>query len=462
VQDVQQIGKYRIVEVLGKGSMGVVYKGFDPGIERYVALKIIRKELMDREKAGEIVARFKNEAQAGGRLAHPGIVAIYEYGEDEETAFIAMEFVLGRALRDYFARQERFGLTDVMGIMAQLLEALAYAHERGVVHRDIKPANIIMTGAGKLKIADFGIARLDNSSLTQVGSIMGTPSYMSPEQFAGLAVDGRTDIFSAGVILYEFLTGQRPFEGATETISYKVCHEAHRNPSEISPQKVSAIFDAVVAKALAKKREDRFATAREFADALIAAYERRGNAAGNLDPTILNGLPPPSSAPEGPETTTYPPSRWPAEDLRAIEGLLAPYVGPMAKVLVKKAAKSAREGLQLVTMLAENIPEGEERRAFLSAALAKVAAVAESGAAAEARVSATGSRTATGTRKPLDPAEIEKAAHRLTPYIGPIAKVVAKKAALQATGAKSFYLQLAENIADPDERARFLKEAGQS
>jgi serine/threonine protein kinase len=159
-------------------------------IERQVAIKTVRKELMDQDLAGEIIARFKNEAQAAGRLTHPGIVAIYEYGEDESTAYIAMEFVQGRGLRDYLARHERFGLQEVMSIMGQLLEALHYAHEHGVVHRDIKPANLIMTATGGLKVADFGIARIDRSNLTTVGSVMGTPSYMSPEQYGGLPGTG--------------------------------------------------------------------------------------------------------------------------------------------------------------------------------------------------------------------------------------------------------------------------------
>lgn len=464
----KQLGKYKIIEVLGKGAMGVVYKGFDPSIERHVALKVIRKELVEREQAGEIVARFKNEAQAGGRLTHPGIVSVYDYGEDEEIAFIAMEFVQGRGLRDYFTKQERFGLQDVMSIMGQLLDALDFAHESGVVHRDIKPANLIMTPAGKLKIADFGIARLDNSTLTMVGSVMGTPSYMSPEQFAGLPVDRRTDIFSAGVVLYELLTGTKPFQGATETISHKVCYEPHRNPSEINPQAVPPVFDAVTSRALAKKREERFQTAREFASALLSAYERRGTATASTETeaTILNDRAAPAS--DRPETTTYPPSQWPAEDLRSIEELLAPLVGPMAKVLVKKAAKSAMEGTQLVSILAENIPNEDERKAFVAAALSKVATVAGAEAAEDTHPLAAGAKagtssgSATTTQKTLDPGEIERAASALAMYLGPIARVVVKKAVAQNPGKKSFYMRLAEAIANPDDRARFLKQVGQS
>src|SRR4249920_1475696 len=167
----ERLGKYSIVEVLGKGAMGVVYKAFDPHIRRTVALKVIRKEIIDDDQSATLIARFKNEAQAAGRLTHPGIVAVYEYGEDEAVAFIAMEYVQGKGLREYFHRGTRFGLSDVVSIMTQLLDALAYAHEAGVVHRDIKPANLIIVNNGKLKVADFGIAHLDSSNLTHTGAI---------------------------------------------------------------------------------------------------------------------------------------------------------------------------------------------------------------------------------------------------------------------------------------------------
>jgi serine/threonine-protein kinase len=248
--------------------MGVVYKGYDPVLERYIALKTVRKELVDQDAAGAIIARFKNEALAAGRLTHPGIVGIYDYGETKQLAYIAMEFVQGRGLRDFLARQERFGLQDVVSIMTQLLDALDYAHDHGVVHRDVKPANIIMTPSGSLKVADFGIARIDRSNLTQTGSIMGTPAYMSPEQYSGQQVDRRSDIFSCGVVLYELLTGVKPFEGPTQSIGYKICHEPHRNPSEVNPQGVPKVFDAILAKALAKTPGERYATAREFAKAI--------------------------------------------------------------------------------------------------------------------------------------------------------------------------------------------------
>ena len=206
----KQLGKYEIRGELGRGAMGIVYDGWDAGIGRRVALKTVRRDQLDGGEAEELLSRFKREAQAAGRLNHPGIVAVYEYGEDAGTAFIAMEFVEGRELKDVFDRNERFPLPEVVRIMSLLLEAIGHAHSKGIVHRDIKPANVFLLKDGRIKVGDFGIARMESSNLTQAGSVLGTPAYMSPEQFMGQTVDGRSDLFSAGVILYQFLTGERP------------------------------------------------------------------------------------------------------------------------------------------------------------------------------------------------------------------------------------------------------------
>lgn len=265
-----KLGKYDIRRELGQGAMGVVYEGFDPMIGRRVALKTVKRDQLESTEANEILARFRREAQAAGRMTHPNIVAIYEYGEDQNAggiAFIAMEFVEGRELKDYFDCEERFPLPEIVRIMGQLLDALDYSHRQGVVHRDIKPANIILLADGTVKVADFGIARIESSNLTQAGSVLGTPSYMSPEQFMGQTVDGRSDLFSAGVVLYQFLTGEKPFTGALTTIMHKVLKEEPPAPSVLNVQ-VPRLFDAIVRRALAKRPDERFQTAREFAAAL--------------------------------------------------------------------------------------------------------------------------------------------------------------------------------------------------
>ena len=286
-----KLGKYEILRELGRGAMGVVYEAFDPSIERTVALKTIRRDQLEGDDAAELITRFQREAKAAGRLNHPNIVAIYDFGEDNNTTFIAMEFVIGRELKSHFAQDERFPMTEITRIMGELLDALEYSHNYGVVHRDIKPANIIIRPNGQVKVADFGIARIESSQYTQAGSVLGTPAYMSPEQFMGQTVDRRSDIFSAGVVLYEFLTGERPFSGTATTIMHKVLSVDPPPPSRLNVQ-VPKPFDAVIAKAMAKRPEDRFQTAREFADAIRLAAE--GVAAPGLpeittaDGTVIN------------------------------------------------------------------------------------------------------------------------------------------------------------------------------
>ena len=296
-----QLGKYTIRRELGKGAMGIVYEGFDPVIERTVAIKTILPQQLQADEAAQVLARFKREAQAAGRLNHPGIVAVYDYGEavvDEDhtmvageaadkarqrVAFIAMEFVKGKELREFFEANERFALKDVERLMGEILDAMAHAHANGVVHRDVKPANLIVLADGRVKVADFGIARVEKSELTQVGTVMGTPAYMSPEQFMGQPVDGRSDIFSCGVILYQFLTGEKPFTGNSTTIMYKVLHEEPLAPSLLNVS-LPAAFDGVVKKAMAKNPDERYQTAQEFAQAIKTTLGAASSSLPAVDP----------------------------------------------------------------------------------------------------------------------------------------------------------------------------------
>ncbi|MEP7275389.1 MAG: serine/threonine-protein kinase, partial [Betaproteobacteria bacterium] len=296
MSDPNLIGKYEIRRELGRGAMGVVYEAYDTQIKRLVALKTIRADQLAGETSENLAARFRREAQAAGRLNHPGIVSIYDFGEDAGVSYIAMEYVKGRELKDYFQSNERFTHADVERIMTQILNALDYAHRHGVVHRDIKPANIFLQDDGSVKVADFGIAHIETSNMTQVGTAMGTPAYMSPEQIQGMPVDGRSDLFSAGVILYQFLTGERPFSGSSTTTMRKVLEEDPLPPSRFNVQ-VPVAMDAVVRKALAKRPDDRFQSARDFADALAKAAAVAGPgaapaavaaASAGLDATVLN------------------------------------------------------------------------------------------------------------------------------------------------------------------------------
>jgi response regulator RpfG family c-di-GMP phosphodiesterase/tRNA A-37 threonylcarbamoyl transferase component Bud32 len=266
------IGKYQIQGVLGQGGMGIVYRGFDPAIHRPVAVKTITKSALDPADLAYALTRFRHEAQAVGRLTHPRITAIYDYGEDTDIAYIVMELVNGQSLFHHMQNQARFGLKEVGEMIRQLLDGLGYAHSLGVVHRDIKPSNILINDDGRLKLTDFGIARIDTSTLTQVGEIMGSPSYMSPEQFLGTEIDARSDIYSVGVIAYELLAGRRPFTGNNAEVMRQALSERPVNPSE-HDAKISVQLDWAAQKALAKKQADRFQSAKEFADAFVKGIE---------------------------------------------------------------------------------------------------------------------------------------------------------------------------------------------
>jgi serine/threonine-protein kinase len=290
--EISSLGKYEIRREIGRGAMGVVYEGYDPFIKRVVALKTIRADQLSGEDSENVIARFRREAQAAGRLSHPNIVSIYDFGEEAGAWFIAMEFVKGRELKECFESNERFTTASIVRIMSQILEALDYSHRQGVIHRDIKPANIFMLSDSSVKVADFGIAHIEASNLTQVGAVMGTPAYMSPEQIMGLPVDGRSDLFSAGVILYQFLTGERPFSGSAATTMQKVLKEDPLPPSSLNVQ-APLEMDAIVRKALNKRPEDRFQTAGEFAAAIRAAVPAMP--VSNAEETLIT--PPAQAAP---------------------------------------------------------------------------------------------------------------------------------------------------------------------
>lgn len=262
-------GRYEIIKEVGRGSMGVVFQARDPQIDRLVAVKVLRADRMESEN---FVQRFLKEAKVIGRLTHPHIVVIYDVGQEEETVYIAMEFLEGISLSERFRGKEA-DLKEVVSLGIQLAETLDYAHQKGVVHRDIKPSNIIVQGDGQLKITDFGIAHVDDATATlqtQAGEIMGTPAYMSPEQVKSEPVDGRSDIFSLGIILYELCTGKRPFGGETKslaTVLTDIIELTPTEPSSLVPGLPKAL-SRVVMKALQKDPEKRFQTGKEFAEAL--------------------------------------------------------------------------------------------------------------------------------------------------------------------------------------------------
>jgi len=301
----QKLGKYEVRREVGRGGMGIVYEGFDPLINRRVALKTFISEFFDGTQSDNLLTRLRREAQAAGRLSHPNIIAVYDYGEDivkdaegveTSTAFIAMEFVEGRSLESYCDANERFPMREIERIMSELLDALEYSHSHGVVHRDIKPANIILLSDGTVKVADFGVARIESSTLTQVGTVLGSPSYMSPEQFMGQIVDGRSDLYSAGVVLYRLLTAEVPFAGGFTSVMHRVLNDNPPPPSVLNVQ-VPTGFDAVLRRAMAKRPDDRYQSAAEFKQAILEAKSQApGDAAAlRADPGDMTQLRPKSA-----------------------------------------------------------------------------------------------------------------------------------------------------------------------
>ncbi|HYE70734.1 MAG TPA: protein kinase [Aquabacterium sp.] len=315
-----QLGRYQLKSVLGRGAMGLVYEALDPRLDRRVAIKtILKSHLLDDSVAQDYSRRFVREAQAAARLTHPHIVTVFDFGEEDEVAYIVMEFIEGCELAQHFENQNYFALPEAVRILCELLDALAYAHDRGIVHRDVKPANVMIDRAGHVKLTDFGVARLveTGADRTMPGTMVGTPSYMSPEQIQGLAVGSRTDLFAVGVILYQFLTHQRPFGGGGQwAVQRKILHEDPAPPSQLAPAS-PRIFDAIALRALAKNPDHRFQSATAFAAELRLALQTLPAAASpparpepQSDITVMLTRPRPSvAAPASDNASTLPGSR---------------------------------------------------------------------------------------------------------------------------------------------------------
>ncbi|HVC62887.1 MAG TPA: protein kinase [Acetobacteraceae bacterium] len=421
-----EIGRYRVERLIGRGAMGVIYAAHDPVIDRKVAIKLIRTDLLSGDDRADFVARFQREARAAGRCVHPNIVAIYDFALHEGDPFLAMEYVEARHLGQVLAQAGRLPQPEAVAIIRQVLDALACAHAAGIVHRDVKPANILLLANGRVKMTDFGIARFDSAELTLDGAVVGTPSYMSPEQCRGEPVDARSDLFSAGVVLYEMLSGERPFPGRNfAEVAWRLLNEA---PADIRV-KLAAISPGLaltIERALAKPPADRFTSAAEMAAAMRGPpRERRPD-----EPTVVSHRPPEAAAGVAEATLT------------TIERKLARHVGPMAHRLVRNAARQAASLDELCDTLGQLIEPPEQRARFRQEILA---CQAEPPAPRHAVVAAE---------------EARRAEQELVRYVGPIARILVKRAMRSAGTADQLWQLLAAHIPGDADRQAFLRHRG--
>jgi serine/threonine-protein kinase len=443
---VRSIGRYRIEALLGTGAMGEVYRAHDPAIDRLVAIKVVRPELVAGSGGEQLLERFRREARAAGRRSHPNIVAIWDFGDDNGTPFLVMELVEGQSLDQIVKSFGSLEPRRSVAIIIQVLSALGFAHGNGIVHRDIKPSNIMILPGDQVKVADFGIARLDASEFTIVGDLLGTPAYMAPEQLSGGPIDHRTDLFATGVILFEMLTGVKPFRGKsiTEVISLM----EKRGPEDIRALNpaVPEAMKHVIGKSVA------FDPAQRYADA--AAFSR---AVADAMPALPGE---PQLATNAAQTASGEAS-FSADLLRETERDLAAFIGPMASIAVKRAVRGASDLLGLYELLGRQVANPKDRAEFLARGRQRAFAVLGLPRPPTGPTSAkTIERQSVSTAQSPNPASIVAIESDLTRYIGPIARILVKKELGRFESLAKLCLVLAMHIPDERERRAFLNAHG--
>jgi eukaryotic-like serine/threonine-protein kinase len=455
---VRSIGRYRIEALLGTGAMGEVYRAHDPAIDRLVAIKVVRPELVAGSGGAQLLERFRREARAAGRRFHPNIVAIWDFGDDNGTPFLVMELVEGQSLDQLIKSSGPLAQDRSVAIITQVLSALGFAHASGIVHRDIKPSNIMVLPGDQVKVADFGIARLEASEFTIVGDLLGTPAYMAPEQLSGGPIDHRTDLFATGVILFEMLTAVKPFRGKsiTEIISFM----EKRGPEDIRALNpaVPEAMKRVIAKSVAFDPAQRYADAAVFSKAVADAMPGQPR-----EPQLRGSARPEAQAQltANAAQTTPGGASFSAELLRETERDLATFIGPMASVAVKRAIRNTNDLLALYELLGRQVADPKDRAEFLARGRQRAAAGLGQPRPPFAPAPAkTIERSSVSPAQSPNPASIVAIESDLTRYIGPIARILVKRELGKFESLAKLCLVLATHIPDERERRAFLNAHG--
>lgn len=454
------IGKYRLESLVGQGAMGVVYRGFDPDIERPVAIKMLHEHLVSGREEDHLLTRFRQEAQAAARCLHTNIVTLFDYGVLEHSPYMVMEYVDGIDLRSFL--RERVGLSfrQIVDLVVQVLDALDYAHRQGVVHRDIKPANILLLDSGQVKVTDFGVAKLDTSDLTHVGDIIGTPSYMSPEALRGELVDGRSDLYSAGIVLLELLSGERPRKQGVVWEPAEI--EAAVVASHRLPPRLVEDFSELITRALAEDPADRFESGQTFAVRLKSLTSPNQVYVPELDDlaaTVVQSKrsvarrprPDKGTGTTGAQVTLSP------EMSQILSQHLAPFLGPMASHMVRLAASQSINMRDMIDRLSRRIPSEKERRDFLGS-LNRTGIQSLQMNAAMADTFGPGDSHSTGA---LDlPQEVVTQVTELLAYhVGPLASRLVGRSLRSVQSEDELCEALARFIPGEMERSQFLLKA---
>lgn len=443
---IHKLGKYTIKSVLGQGAMGVVYEGMDPDIGRIVAIKVLHSHLQTTPQGEQLKERFRREAQAAARCIHPNIVTIFELGSDQGQDFIVIEYVQGEELKFFLDNGHGFSQDEALHIASEVLRGLDTAHQQGVIHRDIKPANIMLLDNGGVKVADFGVARLDESDLTLDGNMVGTPVYMSPEGLRGKEVDQRADLYSTGMVLLEILTGQKP----TPQQLYGQTSDSFLEEVFAAPEGegLSEPLRHILRRALADDREQRFANAREFLDAIRQANEINDNDPSlTLAETVVSQRPLIKEAAPGCLHLE-------GECLQKLEKGLTSYIGPLAKTLIKRSLDNAQDIEQLLDTLSNHISEADEREQFR-----KLAKRCLCGQMSTDTTQGGGSGAATVADK-LSPSQLKELTEAFAFHVGPLAQQLINRHARKVCDYDTFCDTLADAIPNADERQQFLKRIG--